>query len=37
MLVYEGPSLVRRIKDDLATLLARDRFTSVTEAVGADM
>jgi dihydroorotate dehydrogenase len=37
MLVYEGPPLVRRIKDELATLLARDRFTSVVDAVGADL
>ena len=36
MLVYEGPPLVRRIKDELAALLARDRFTSVADAVGAD-
>jgi dihydroorotate dehydrogenase len=37
MLVYEGPPLVRRIKDELAALLARDRFTSVAAAVGADL
>jgi dihydroorotate dehydrogenase len=37
MLVYEGPPLVRRIKDELAALLARDRFTSVVDAVGADV
>jgi len=37
MLVYEGPPLVRRIKDELAALLARDRFASVAEAVGADL
>ena len=37
MLVYEGPPLVRRIKDELAALLARDRFTSVADAVGADL
>jgi dihydroorotate dehydrogenase len=36
MLVYEGPPLVRRIKSELATLLARDRFTSVADAIGAD-
>src|SRR5690606_2343576 len=34
-LVYEGPGLVRRIKGELATLLARDGFRSVGEAVGA--
>ena len=37
MLVYEGPPLVRRIKDELAALLARDRFASVADAVGADL
>jgi dihydroorotate dehydrogenase len=35
-LVYEGPGLVRRIKDGLARLRARDGFAHVTEAVGAD-
>jgi dihydroorotate dehydrogenase len=37
MLVYEGPPLVRRIKDELAALLARDGLASITEAVGADL
>jgi dihydroorotate dehydrogenase len=36
MLVFEGPPLVRRIKRELAALLARDGFTSVVDAVGAD-
>ncbi|SJZ49602.1 dihydroorotate oxidase A [Enhydrobacter aerosaccus] len=36
-LVYEGPPLVRRIKDELAGLLARDGFASVAQAVGADL
>lgn len=35
-LVYEGPGLVARIKTDLMKLLARDGFSSVAEAVGAD-
>lgn len=35
-LVFEGPALVLRIKRDLAALLKRDGFSSVTEAVGAD-
>jgi dihydroorotate dehydrogenase len=35
-LVFHGPGLVRRIKDELAQLLARDGFTSVAAAVGAD-
>jgi dihydroorotate dehydrogenase len=33
-LVFEGPGLVGRIKRDLATLLRRDGFASVGEAVG---
>jgi len=37
MLVYEGPSLVRRIKDELAALLARDGFASMADAVGTDI
>jgi dihydroorotate dehydrogenase len=37
MLVYEGPPLVRRIKDELAALLARDGLTSVSHAIGADV
>ncbi len=36
-LVYEGPGLVSRIKRDLAALLRRDGFKSVSEAVGADL
>jgi dihydroorotate dehydrogenase len=35
-LVFEGPGLVRRIKDGLAALLARDGFAHLAEAVGAD-
>jgi dihydroorotate dehydrogenase len=37
MLVYEGPPLVRRIKDELAALLARDGLVSVSQAIGADL
>jgi dihydroorotate dehydrogenase len=37
MMVYEGPPLIRRIKDELAALLARDGLTSVAGAVGADL
>lgn len=36
-LVYEGPSLVPRILDELDGLLAAEGFDSVTEAVGADL
>jgi dihydroorotate dehydrogenase len=35
-LVFEGPGLVRRIKNELAALLKRDGFASVGAAVGAD-
>jgi dihydroorotate dehydrogenase len=37
MLVYEGPPLVRRIKDELADLVTRDGFSSVSDAIGADI
>jgi dihydroorotate dehydrogenase len=33
-MVFEGPGLVARIKRDLLTCLARDGFSSITEAVG---
>jgi dihydroorotate dehydrogenase len=36
-MVYEGPPLIRRIKDELAALLARDGIKSVADAVGADL
>ncbi len=36
-MVYEGPPIIRRIKNELAALLARDGFTSVKDAVGADL
>jgi dihydroorotate dehydrogenase len=35
-LVFEGPGLVRRIKNELAALLKRDGLDSVAAAVGAD-
>jgi dihydroorotate dehydrogenase len=35
-LIYEGPGLVVRIKHDLAALLRRDGFQSVSQAVGVD-
>ena len=35
-LVFRGPGLVTRIKSELATLLRRDGFASVADAVGAD-
>jgi dihydroorotate dehydrogenase len=33
-LVYEGPGLVRRIKEGLLGLLQRDGLNSIAEAVG---
>lgn len=36
-LVYEGPALLGRIRRDLAALLEADGFTSVAQAVGADV
>ena len=36
-MVFEGPPLIRRIKDELESLLARDGFASVNDAVGADL
>ncbi len=36
-LVYEGPGLARRINKGLKTLLARDGFTNVSQAVGVDV
>lgn len=35
-LAYEGPWLIRRMKVELAELLKKDGFKSVTEAVGSD-
>ena len=36
-MVFEGPPLVRRIKNELAALLVRDGFSSVEAAIGADL
>ncbi len=35
-LVYSGPGFVRRVNEGLAALLARDGFTRVADAIGAD-
>ena len=35
-LVYQGPGLVKSVKDELTRLLEHDGFLRVTEAVGAD-
>jgi len=36
-LIYEGPSLPRRINHELLTLLERDGFGDIAQAVGADL
>ncbi len=36
-MTFDGPGLVQRIKRDLAALLRRDGFASVSDAVGADI
>ena len=36
-LSIDGPSVVARVKDELAALLAADGFTSVEAAVGVDV
>ena len=35
-LIYEGPGLVRRIKEGLVALLERDGLSNISEAIGAD-
>jgi dihydroorotate dehydrogenase len=34
--IYGGPGFVKQVNEELARLLARDGFASVTEAIGAD-
>ena len=36
-LAYQGPGLIGRIKRDLLTCLARDGFSTVSAAIGADL
>jgi len=36
MLVYEGPKLIKDINEGLVTLLQKDGFTHISEAIGAD-
>ena len=35
-LIYEGPGLVKRVKQELAELLERDRINCVTDVIGID-
>ena len=36
-MIYEGPGLIKKINKELVTLLERDGFHSISDAVGADM
>jgi dihydroorotate dehydrogenase len=36
-LVFEGPGLVARIKEELLALIARDGFARISDAIGADV
>ena len=36
-LVYQGPSLISRIKQELADLLQRDGIVHVSDAIGRDL
>ena len=36
-LIYEGPTLIRTLKQGLIDLLERDGFTHISEAIGADV
>ncbi len=36
-MVYEGPTIVSRIKRELITLLKKEGFSSVSEAIGANL
>lgn len=35
-LVFEGPGLIKRIKQDLSAFMDRDGFTSISDAIGVD-
>jgi len=36
-MIYEGPQLIKEINRDLATLLKKDGFTNIQEAIGKDV
>jgi dihydroorotate dehydrogenase len=36
MLIYKGPSLIKEINEGLITLLKKDGYTHISEAIGAD-
>jgi len=36
-LIFEGPSMVRKINEELLELIAKDGYENITEAIGADL
>jgi len=36
-LIFEGPSMVRKINEELLELIAKDGYSNITEAIGADL
>ncbi|WP_121626597.1 quinone-dependent dihydroorotate dehydrogenase [Poseidonibacter antarcticus] len=36
-LIFEGPSMVRKINEELLELIAKDGYANITEAIGADL
>ena len=36
-LIFEGPSMVRKINEELLELMAKDGYSNITEAIGADL
>ena len=36
-LVYNGPNLIKDINEDLSSLIERDGYSNISEAVGAEV
>mgnify|MGYP000610346944 CR=1 FL=1 len=36
-LIFEGPSMVRKINEEILELMAKDGYSSIQEAIGADL
>ena len=36
-LIFEGPSMVRKINEEMLELMAKDGYTNITEAIGSDL
>ena len=36
-LIFEGPSMVRKINEELLELMAKDGYSNITEAIGSDL